>query len=121
LFDAFGSAAPGRDANGPRVNLEAMMPHMLGFLLARVLPIVSFLVAGRFFRRAPGWRRFGTWMMAVGSPSALLLVAFFASFRPTAGGAEHGVAGLVQRAGIVHIHTWFIAMGWLAYRHHRGV
>jgi hypothetical membrane protein len=100
-------------------DLEAMMPHMLGFLLALGLPIVSFVVAGRFLRRVPGWRPFGTWLMALGSPlTLLLLVAFFATFQPTADGAEHGVAGFVQRAGAIQVHAWFVAMGWLAF--HRG-
>jgi hypothetical protein len=102
-------------------DLEAMMPHMLGFLLAMGLPVMGFLAAGRFFRGVPGWRRFGTWLMAVGSPlTLLLLVAFFAAFQPTADGAEHGVAGLVQRAGAIQVHAWFAAMGWLAYRRHRS-
>lgn len=97
--------------------LKAMMPHMLGFLLALGLPVISFVVAGRYFRLQPGWRRFGTWLMTLGSPLALLLlVAFFAAFQPTADGAEHGIAGLVQRAGVLNVHAWFVAMGWLAYR-----
>lgn len=97
--------------------LEAMMAHLLGFLLALGTPIVSFVVAGRFLRGVPGWRRFGTWLMAVGSPLALiLLVAYFVTFQPTADGAEHGIAGLVQRIGVLQVHAWFVAMGWLAYR-----
>ena len=100
--------------------LEAMGPHMLGFLLALGLPIVSFALAGRYFRHQPGWRKFGTRLMTLGSVSALLLlVAFFAAFQPTADGAEHGIAGLVQRAGVIHVHAWFVVMGWLAYRRHR--
>jgi hypothetical membrane protein len=102
-------------------NLKVMFPHMLGFLLALGLPTVSFLVAGRYFRLVPGWRRFGGWLMTLGSPmTLLLLVAFFAAFQPTADGAEHGIAGLIQRAGVIHVHAWFIAMGWLAYRRHRA-
>ncbi len=100
--------------------LEAMMPHMLGFLLALGLPVVSFVVAGRYFRCQPGWRKFGTWLMTLSSGLALLLlVAFFAAFQPTADGAEHGIAGLVQRAGVLHVHAWFVAMGWLAHQRHR--
>jgi len=100
--------------------LTAMMPHMLGFLLALGLPVVSFAVAGRYFRHQPGRRRFGTALMTVGSTLALLLlIAFFMAFQPTADGAGHGIAGLVQRAGVLHIHAWFIAMGWLASRRQR--
>ncbi|SDK45727.1 DUF998 domain-containing protein [Nonomuraea jiangxiensis] len=97
-------------------DLEQMMPHSLGFLLAIGTPVIGFLVAGLSFRRLPGWRRFGTWLLA-GSPLTLvLLVAFFLTFQQTAEGAEHGVAGLVQRLGIIEVHAWFVAMGWLAFR-----
>lgn len=97
-------------------NLEAVMPHMLGFVLALGTPIVSFPLAGIYFRRIPRWRQFGTWLL-LGSPLTLvLLVAFFMTFQPTADGAEHGIAGLVQRAGVVEVHAWFVTMGWLAYR-----
>ncbi|MEU5720802.1 DUF998 domain-containing protein [Micromonospora sp. NPDC047738] len=98
-------------------NLEAAMPHSLGFTLAVGTPIAAFLVAGRYLRGVPGWQRFGT-MLLLGSPLTLvLLVAFFATFQPTADGAEHGIAGLVQRLLVLQVHAWFVAMGWLAYRH----
>lgn len=97
-------------------DLEAVMPHTLGFVLALGAPIVGFLLAGLHLRRIPDWRRFGTWLL-LGSPLTLaLLVGFFLAFQPTADGAEHGIAGLVQRAGILEVHAWFVAMGWLAYR-----
>jgi hypothetical membrane protein len=97
-------------------NLEAMLPHSIGFLLALGTPVVSFLVVGSYLRRDPGWRRFGGWLR-LGSPVALLLlILFFATFQPTAEGAEQGVAGLIQRIGILHVHGWFVALGWLAYR-----
>ncbi|MEO3742788.1 DUF998 domain-containing protein [Plantactinospora sp. B5E13] len=97
-------------------DLEAVMPHTLGFVLALGAPIVGFLLAGLHLRRVPGWRRFGSRLL-LGSPLTLvLLVGFFLVFQPTADGAEHGIAGLVQRAGILEVHAWFVAMGWLAYR-----
>jgi hypothetical protein len=97
-------------------NLEAAMPHFIGFGLALGTPIISFLVAGRYFRGIPQWRRLGTWLL-LGSPlTAILLTLFFMTFQPTADGAEHGVAGIVQRAGVIEMHVWFVAMGWLARR-----
>jgi hypothetical membrane protein len=96
--------------------LEAVMPHLLGFLLASGTPVASFLTTGRFLRGIPGWRRFGTWLL-LGSPLTLvLLVGFFLTFDPAAAGANVGIAGLVQRALAVEVHAWFVAMGWLAYR-----
>ena len=96
--------------------LEAVMPHLLGFLLATGTPMVSFLTMGLFLRGIPGWRRFGTWLL-LGSPLTLvLLVGFFLTFDPAAAGANVGMAGLVQRVLAVEVHAWFVAMGWLAYR-----
>ena len=97
-------------------NLEAVLPHFIGFVLAMGTPVIGFLVAGRYFRGIPRWRRFGTWLL-LGSPlTAVLLMLFFMTFQPTADGAEHGVAGLVQRVGVIEMHAWFVAMGWLARR-----
>jgi hypothetical protein len=101
-------------------DLEAVMPHMLGFVLALGTPIVGFPVAGRYFRTVPGWRRFGTWLLLGGPLTLALLIAFFATFQPTADGAEHGVAGLLQRVGVLEVHAWYVAMGLLALRRHHG-
>jgi hypothetical membrane protein len=95
-------------------NLEAVMLHTLGFIVAAGTPIVAFLIAGRYLRGVPGWRRFGTWLR-LGSPLTLaLLIAFFTTFEPTADGAEHGIAGLVQRLLVLQLHGWFVVMGWIA-------
>ena len=97
--------------------LQAMMLHTSGFLLALGMPVISFVVAGRQLLRVPGWRTFGTGLAAIGSPvAAVLLIAYFIAFQPTIDGAEHGIAGLVQRIGAVHALGWFVALGWRAYR-----
>jgi hypothetical membrane protein len=97
-------------------DLEAVLPHTLGFVLALGAPVVGFLAAGRYLRDLPGWRRFGTWLL-LGSPLTLvLLVGYFMAFQPTVDGAEHGIAGLLQRVAVVEVHAWFVALGWLAYR-----
>src|SRR5205809_1045763 len=76
----------------------------------------AFLVSGLVLRRVPRWRRFGSWLL-LGSPLTLvLLVLFFATFNPTAAGANLGVSGLTQRVLAVEIHAWYVAMGWLAFR-----
>jgi hypothetical protein len=96
--------------------LESFKPHMIGALLAFGSPIVSFLVTGAALRRIPAWRRFGTWLR-LGSPLTLaLLVVYFATFSPTVEGSETGVSGLIERAVIVEILAWFVALGWLARR-----
>lgn len=97
--------------------LEDPLPHLIGFLLAVATPVVSFPAAGLFLRGIPRWRRFGGWLL-LGSPLTLVLVVlFFLTFDPAAAGAGLGVAGLAQRALSVEVHAWFVAMGWLAFRH----
>jgi hypothetical membrane protein len=96
--------------------LEAVFPHLIGFLLAMATPVLSFLVAGLFLRGIPRWRRFGTWLL-LGSPLTLLLVVlFFMTFVPTAEGVQQGVGGLTQRLLVTEVLAWFAAMGWLAIR-----
>jgi hypothetical membrane protein len=96
--------------------LEAVLPHLIGFLLAVVSPALSFLVTGLFLRGIPRWRRFGTWLL-VGSPLTLLLVvAFFATFVPTVEGVQEGASGLAQRLLALEVFAWLAAMGWLAFR-----
>jgi hypothetical membrane protein len=97
-------------------NLEAVLPHLIGFLLAAGTPVLSFVTAGLFFRGIPRWRRFGNRLL-LGSPLTLLLVVlFFLTFVPTADGAQHGVAGLTQRLLVIEVFAWFVAMGRLAFR-----
>ncbi len=96
--------------------LEAVFPHLIGFLLAVGTPVVGFLACGLFLRGIPGWRRLGGWML-LGSPLTLVLVVlFFWTFDPVAAGSGLGVAGLTQRVLSVEVHVWFMAMGLLAFR-----
>lgn len=96
-------------------DLEAMMLHTLGFALAAGTAPIAFLLTGLYLRGLPHWRRFGNWLL-LGSPLTLiLLIAFFATFQPTADGAEHGIAGLVQRLLVLQLHGWFVALGTLAF------
>jgi hypothetical membrane protein len=96
--------------------LEAVMPHLLGFLLATGTPVASFLTTGLLLRGIPGWRRFGTWLLLASPLTLVLLVGFFLTFDPAAAGANVGMAGLVQRVLAVEVQAWFVAMGWPAYR-----
>jgi hypothetical membrane protein len=97
-------------------DLESMMPHLTGFLLATGVPVAGFLVTGIYLRGIPRWRRFGTALIPAALLTLVLLTAFFATFDPTAAGANTGIAGLVQRTLAVEVHGWLAAMGWLAYR-----
>ena len=95
-------------------DLESMMAHLLGFALAIAVPVISFVVAGTYFRGVQGWRRFGTWLRLGGPLTLALLVLFFATFDPTASGDAQGIAGLTQRILATEVLAWFVAMGWIS-------
>lgn len=96
--------------------LESPFPHFLGAGLGFGSPILSFLITGLLLRRIPRWRRFANRLL-LGSPLTLALVVLhFATFSPTVEGAKTGVAGLTERALIVEVLAWFVALGWLAFR-----
>lgn len=99
--------------------LEAVIPHLIGFLLGVATPVLSFLPAGLIFRNTPQRRRFGNGLLLASPLTLLLVVLFFATFDPTAAGAGEGTAGLTQRMLGIEVHTWFVLMGWLAFRHTR--
>lgn len=96
--------------------LEAPIPHYLGALLGFGSPLVGFLVTGLALRRVVGWRRFGSGLLLASPLTLVLLVLYFATFSPTAAGAEHGVAGLTERILVTEALAWFAALGWLAFR-----
>jgi hypothetical membrane protein len=97
-------------------NLQAILPHTLGFLMAAASEILSFLAAGLYFRRIPRWRRLGNRLLLASPLTLVLVVLFFSTFVPTAAGAQHGVAGLTQRLVVIGVLGWFVAMGRLAFR-----
>lgn len=97
-------------------NLEAPIPHYTGALLGFGSPIVTFLVAGMLLRHSPRWRHFAAWMIAASPVTLVLLVLYFATFSPTAAGAEHGIAGLTERILVTEVIAVLAALGWLAFR-----
>ena len=90
---------------------EAVLLHLIGFLLAVGTPVVSFPLVGIILRGIPGWRRFGNWLLLGGPLTLVLVILFFLTFDPTTAGAGLGVAGLTQRVLSVEVHAWFVAMG----------
>ncbi|MGH8945622.1 MAG: hypothetical protein ACRDVL_05695 [Acidimicrobiia bacterium] len=99
--------------------METADLHFLGFLFG-VSPAVTFYLVGRWLRQVPRWARFGSWLRWASPLTAILVVAFFVTFDPTAG-AEAGIAGLTQRMLIVEIQTWFVLMGLLTIRRGLGL
>jgi hypothetical protein len=95
---------------------SSIVLHNLAALLLFAIPVPGFLAAGFYFRRIPRLQRFGSWLL-VGSPVTLvLLILFVRSFDLAAVAAGLGVAGLTERALLLEIQAWYVAMGWLAFR-----
>lgn len=97
-------------------DLEAVMMHLVGFMLGVGLPVISFFVTGRVLRRLPQWHNLGNWLLRASPLTLVLVVLFFATFSPELAGENAGVAGLTQRILVLEVQFWFIALGWLAFR-----
>jgi len=96
--------------------LEEMPMHSFGFLLV-LTPIIGFAIVGRRLRSNDKWRRLGLLLTRVATPVGLLLVvAFFATFNPEAAGSGEGFAGLSQRALIIFVQAWIVAIAWTTRR-----
>ena len=95
---------------------SSILLHTVAAALLFLTPVVSFLVAGFFFRGLPDWRWFGSWLL-LGSPlTLLLLILYITTFNQATVAAGQGVAGLTERILLVEVQAWFVAMGWLAFR-----
>ncbi len=79
--------------------LEAMMLHLLGFLLASPLPAVGFIFAGGSLRKLD--RALSRVALGGGVVTLLLFAIFMATFDASGAGGNEGMAGLVQRLLIV--------------------
>jgi len=97
-------------------NETAVVGHVTGAMLAFLTPIVSFLVTGLVLRRSPHWRRIGSWLLLASPLTLVLVFVFLQTGPPGAPLAATGLGGLAERALIVEIHAWFVALGALAFR-----
>ncbi len=95
--------------------LESFMPHMLGFLLGSGMPVLGFVAAGLLLRRMPGWRTFGSWLIAAGPLTLALLIVSLATFNQAAIAAGTGLAGLTERILCVELSAWWMALGLRAF------
>jgi Protein of unknown function (DUF998) len=94
---------------------QTFLLHFAGFALV-LTTVVTFPLAGWFVRRTPGLRRLGNALIAAGPLTLGLTVLYFATFTPTVAGIETGIAGLTERALILEIQAWYVAMGWVAFK-----
>jgi hypothetical membrane protein len=100
--------------------LESPGPHYTGALLGFGSPVVTFLVTGLLLRRVAGWQRVARWLLVASPVTLVLLVLYFVTFSPTAQGAEHGIAGLMERLLITEVLTMFVVLGWTGFREPSG-
>lgn len=91
--------------------LEAVMPHLLGFLLAVGAPSLGFILAGAAIRHSDKW--LSRVLLVAGPVTLTLLVAFLATFDPLAAADNQGIAGLIQRA---LVSTSLLASALVGYR-----
>jgi hypothetical protein len=96
--------------------MDAMGLHIAGAQVGCGTPIIVLPVAGLLLRRAPSWRRFGTWML-LGGPLTIALTAGFMQSVPLSEMATGGgTFGLWQRALFLEIQAWYVAIAWVALR-----
>ncbi len=96
--------------------LESMEMHALGFLFV-LAPIAGFWIIGRRVSLHPELRTAAWALSRIAAPASIVLVAaFFASFDPGAAGEGGGIAGLTQRALILHLQVWLATLIVLAWR-----
>jgi hypothetical membrane protein len=95
---------------------SSILLHNVAALLAFVTPVSGFLAAGLHLHHVPGWRRFGSTLVVASPLTLLLIILFVSTFNVTTVAAGFGVAGLTERILLVEIHTWYVALAWLAFR-----
>lgn len=85
---------------------------LIGADLAFGGPIVAFLVTGILLRRDRRWRAIGTYSLVAGVIS-LVLVGFMGwTFTPGTALAAAHLGGLMERAVVIEVFAWYVAVGW---------
>ncbi len=96
--------------------MDAMSLHIAGAQLGCGTPIIVLPIAGLLLRRAPSWRRLGTWMLLGGPLTIALTAGFMQSVPLSAMATGGGTFGLWQRALFLEIQAWYVAISWMALR-----
>ena len=99
--------------------IETPLVHLICFLLFVLTPFISFPVAARLLRRVPDWRRFSTALLIAVPVTAAMLAWFFLSYDQAAITVGQGMSGVPERLLLIELQAWFVALGWLGYRHAR--
>ena len=94
--------------------MDAMFLHIAGAQVGCGTPIIVLPIAGLLLRRAPSWRRLGTWMLLGGPLTIALTAGFMQSVPLSAMATGGGTFGLWQRALFLEIQAWYVAIAWMA-------
>lgn len=94
-------------------DLEAVLVHLVGFLLAVGAAALGYILAGLTLRQAdPGVARI---LLVAGPLTMILLGAFMATFDPMSAAENQGAAGLTQRALVTVSLAATAAIGYRAW------
>jgi hypothetical membrane protein len=85
---------------------------VLGASLVFVGSIPAFFVNGFFLRREAAWRSVGTYAVATGWLTLVLVAVMFGIANPSSPAASIQVVGLVERALFVVMLGWYAIVGW---------
>jgi hypothetical protein len=87
--------------------------HMLGFTLGGGTPVISYIVAGIYFWRIYGWKKFGM-LLIIGGPLTLLLtsVFMFITYDIELIASGGGIAGIPSRILTVEVCFYYFSIGW---------
>ncbi|MCC3314340.1 DUF998 domain-containing protein [Nocardia africana] len=91
--------------------LAQPIPHLLGFVIGLVVPVIAFPIAGAYLRTVPRWDGFGRRLRYAGPTTLVLLPLFLLTFRPTPDAAERGVSGVAERVMVTEVLVCFAALG----------
>jgi hypothetical membrane protein len=85
---------------------------LIGANLGLAGPVVAFLVTGVLLRRDSRWRAMGTYSLVAGAIT-LVLVGFMGwVFTPGTALAGARLGGLMERAVVIEVFAWYVAVGW---------
>jgi hypothetical membrane protein len=85
---------------------------MVGAPLGWFGPVVAFFVTGLALRRDPRWHRWGIYLLVASLLTLVLIIVTFWVFTPGTPLASLRLGGLMERALMIEIEAWYVALGW---------
>jgi hypothetical protein len=87
--------------------------HMFAFILAGGSPVISFIIAGIYFRRIYGWKKYGM-ILIIGGPLTLLLttIFMFLTYDLELIASGKGIGGIPSRLLTIEVCFYYFTIGW---------